>query len=97
MAMKQDILHELNLGSRMSLWKYKPCPFVYIYDKIVNLDLCIDSRYVYILYAEYLLHELMVTVGHMVISPATSDAPAVPMLRSDTSLSRMSSILVCML
>ena len=27
-----------------SLWKQKPCPFVYIYDKISDLDICIDAR-----------------------------------------------------
>ena len=46
-AVKQDILSDLVTGSRTSsLWKHKPCPFVYLYDKIANIDLCIDSRYV---------------------------------------------------
>lgn len=45
-AVKQDILSDLVTGSRTSsLWKHKPCPFVYLYDKIANIDLCIDSRY----------------------------------------------------
>ena len=47
--MKQEVLNDLNSASgkaSSSLWKYKPCPFVYLYDKIANLDLCIDSRYV---------------------------------------------------
>ena len=27
-----------------SLWKNKPCPFVYMYDKISGLNVCIDAR-----------------------------------------------------
>lgn len=37
------VLADFPPGTR-SLWKHRPCPFVYIYDKISGLDLCIDAR-----------------------------------------------------
>lgn len=42
-TVKQAVLTDLPLGTK-SLWKHKPCPFVYLYDKISGLDLCIDAR-----------------------------------------------------
>ncbi len=41
--MRQAVLSDIAGGK--SLWKHKPCPFVYLYDKISDLDLCIDARY----------------------------------------------------
>ena len=38
------VLSDFSPGNK-SLWKQKPCPFVYIYDKISDLDICVDARY----------------------------------------------------
>ena len=43
MTVKQAVLSDFGSGGK-SLWKHKPCPFVYLYDKISDLDLCIDAR-----------------------------------------------------
>ncbi len=42
MTVKQAVLNDLAVGK--SLWKHKPCPFVYLYGKISEFDLCIDAR-----------------------------------------------------
>ncbi len=46
MSVLKDVLVSLGISGRsvLSLWKQKPCPFVYVYDKMSNLDLCIDAR-----------------------------------------------------
>lgn len=33
-----------DIAEGKSLWKHKPCPFVYLYDKISDFDLSIDAR-----------------------------------------------------
>lgn len=42
-AVVSAVLADFPPGTK-SLWKHRPCPFVYIYDKISDLDLCIDAR-----------------------------------------------------
>ena len=42
-SVMSSVLADYPPGTR-SLWKQKPCPFVYIYDKISDLDICIDAR-----------------------------------------------------
>ena len=43
-TVKHAVLSDTSPGGR-SLWKHRPCPFVYLYDKISDLDLCIDARH----------------------------------------------------
>ncbi|KAL5515516.1 hypothetical protein EMCRGX_G000692 [Ephydatia muelleri] len=43
-TVKHAVLSDASIGGK-SLWKHKPCPFVYLYDKISDLDLCIDARH----------------------------------------------------
>ena len=41
---KQLVVNEIAPETK-SLWQHKPCPFVYCYDKIAGVDMCIDARY----------------------------------------------------
>ena len=45
-ALVSAILSDFSPGNK-SLWKQNPCPFVYIYDKISDLDICVDARYIH--------------------------------------------------
>lgn len=45
MSVLSAVMADFSPGAR-SPWKHNPCPFVYIYDKIGDLDICIDARFV---------------------------------------------------
>ena len=42
-TVKQSVINDVAPESK-SLWRHKPCPFVYCYDKISGVDMCIDAR-----------------------------------------------------
>jgi histone-lysine N-methyltransferase MLL5 len=42
---RQDVMVELNITSIKLLWQSKPSPFIYQYDKMSNLNICIDARH----------------------------------------------------
>ena len=42
-TVKQLVVNDIAPESK-SLWRHKPCPFVYCYDKIAGVDMCIDAR-----------------------------------------------------
>lgn len=43
-TVKHAVLNEMSPGGK-SLWKHRPCPFAYLYDKISDIDICIDARH----------------------------------------------------
>ena len=42
-TVKQSVINDVAPESKL-LWRHKPCPFVYCYDKINGVDMCIDAR-----------------------------------------------------
>ena len=45
-TVKHLVVSEVAAEGVKSLWRQRPCPFVYSYDKISGIDMCIDARYV---------------------------------------------------